>query len=205
MSSSVFYDNPEPHEPVDPFDEPAAGAPRHHVPEVHELVNEAIEMIETARPAPLSTAIKLDGAPLLEILNEILDRLPDELREARWLLREREEYLASVRREGDEITNIARSHAERMVERTEVAKSAEQRAQRIIANAETQARLMRHETEDFCDARLASLEGILDRTRTVVTTGRTRMQGNASIDLTEHAEPLMIEEDRAPIFDQDFS
>lgn len=57
---------------------------------------------------------------------------------------------------------------------------------------------MRRETEDFCDARLASLEGILDRTRTVVATGRARLQGaNTStpadgvahpIDLTDQGE-----------------
>jgi hypothetical protein len=86
-----------------------------------------------------------------------------------------------------------------------VVKSAEQRAQRILADAESEARLMRRETEDFCDARLAALEGILDRTRTVVATGRTRLQGTAQIDLTDAAiesEPIV---ERTELFDQDFS
>ena len=119
-------------------------------------------------------------------------------------MREREEYLAGVRREGDEIMVIARSQAERMVERTEVSKSAELRAKRIIAVAEAEGRRMRRETEDFCDARLASLEGILDRTRTVVATGRNRMQGATTIDLRDEPTP-----DPDPItsglFDQDVS
>lgn len=185
--------------------DPQIDAPAHHVPEVQELLLTAIEMIETARPMPLSTSLMINGEPLLEILNDVIARLPEELRAARWLLREREEYLESVRREGEEITQIARSRAERMVERTEVAKAAEQRAQRIIADAESEARLMRRETEDFCDARLASLEGILDRTRTVVATGRTRLQGTAPIDLTEPTveEPPAVE--RTVLFDQDFS
>ena len=135
----------------------------------------------------------------------ILPLLPEELRAARWLLREREEYLEGVRREGEEITAIARSRAERMVERTEVAKSAEQRAERILADAESQARLMRRETEDFCDARLASLEGILDRTRTVVATGRTRLQGTSPIDLTDDVVEPSVTVERAELFDQDFS
>lgn len=179
-------------------------APAHHVPEVQELLLSAIEMIETARPMPLSTSLMISGEPLLELLNDAIARMPEELRAARWLLRERDEYLESVRLEGEEITQIARSRAERMVERTEVVKAAEQRAQRIIADAESQARLMRRETEDFCDARLASLEGILDRTRTVVATGRTRLQGTSPIDLTEPVEePAPIE--RTVLFDQDFS
>lgn len=200
MSNTVF-DNTD----GGPVDEFVVEAPAHHVPAVHELLLEAIEVIETARPMPLSTSLMINGEPLIEILNDAIARLPEELRAARWLLREREEYLEGVRQEGEEITRIARSRAERMVERTEVVKSAEQRAQRLIADAQSEARLMRRETEDFCDARLASLEGILDRTRTVVATGRTRLQGTAPIDLTDTTvdEPAAIE--RTVLFDQDFS
>ncbi len=180
-------------------------APTHHVPEVEDLLTSAIEMVEQSPPLPLSTSLRVNGEPLLEALHEAIARLPEELREARWLLREREEYLAGVRREGDEIMVVARSQAERMVERTEVSKAAELRAQRILADAEADARRMRRETEDFCDARLASLEGILDRTRTVVATGRNRLQGTSiAIDLTEETEP---ESDPATsgLFDQDLS
>ena len=83
--------------------------------------------------------------------------------------------------------------------------AAEQRAQRILAEAESEARLMRRETEDFCDARLASLEGILDRTRTVVATGRARLQGTAQIDLTDEVTEMPVPGERVELFDQDFS
>lgn len=180
-------------------------APTHHVPEVEDLLTTAIELVEQSPPLPLSTSLRVNGEPLLSALHEAIARLPEELREARWLLREREEYLAGVRREGDEIMAVARSQAERMVERTEVSKSAELRAQRIIADAEADARRMRRETEDFCDARLASLEGILDRTRTVVATGRNRLQGTSiNIDLTDEPAPE-IDPATSGLFDQDLS
>ncbi len=195
-------------------------APNHEVPDVERLLVEAIEILETARPAPLSTAVKIEAEPLLDLLYDARERLPDELRAARWLLRDREEHLESQRLEGEEIISAARSKAQRMVERTEVARAAEQSAQRIIAEAKAEARLMRRETEDFCDARLASLEGILDRTRTVVATGRARMQGtdvdNMSqqvradeIDLTAeryHApQPAGQPQPGPQVFDQDLT
>ena len=62
---------------------------------------------------------------VLELLDEAIVRFPEELRAARWLLKEREEFLAKVRREGDEILEQARARAERMVQRTEVVKAAE--------------------------------------------------------------------------------
>ena len=203
MTDTVRYpDAPQP--PLAAAPDPEA--PTHHVPEVQELLSEAIEMIEEAPPLPLSASQRINAEPLLEVLNQAIALLPEELRAARWLLREREEYLAGVRREGDEIMAVARSQAERMVERTEVSKAAELRAQRIIADAEAESRRMRRETEDFCDARLASLEGILDRTRTVVVTGRNRLQGaSPTIDLTEQSVPDPVEEAGTELFDQDLS
>lgn len=175
-------------------------------PEVERLLGEAIELVSAARPLPLSTASRIEPEPLVALLEAAHEALPDDLRSARWLLREREEYLERVRLEGEEIVAIARSRAERMVERTEVVKSAEQRAQRILADAEQDARRMRRETEDFCDARLAALESILDRTRTVVATGRNRLQGvTTTIDLDAEAAQLEAEAERAGLFDQDFS
>jgi hypothetical protein len=103
--------------------------------------------------------------------------LPEELRAARWLLKEREEYLARVRHEGDEILEQARARAERMVQRTEVVKAADQRAYQIVETAEAESRRLQHEVEDFCDQKLASFEIVLERTMTLVSAGRTKLQG----------------------------
>ena len=202
MTETVRYNHnlPDPPRIIQREDD----APTHHAPEVESILSEVIEMIEQSPPLPLSNSLRVNGEPVLELLHQAIASLPEELRAARWLLREREEYLAGVRREGEEIMTVARSQAERMVERTEVSKSAELRAKRIIADAEAEGRRMRRETEDFCDARLASLEGILDRTRTVVATGRNRLQGTTIIDLRDEPAP---EPDPAPsgLFDQDVS
>ena len=62
--------------------------------------------------------------------------LPDELRAARWLLKEREEFRAKAHREAEEIIADAKSHVARMVQRTEVVKAANQQAQTILDDAE---------------------------------------------------------------------
>ena len=87
---------------------------------------------------------------VLDLLDETIARLPDELRAARWLLKEREEYLAKVRREGEEILEQARSRAERMVQRTEVVKASEARARKIVDAAQAEASRLKNECEDYC-------------------------------------------------------
>lgn len=185
-------------------------ASAHPTPQAELLLRRVAEMIEQARPVPLSTSVMVNKDELLELLNEGIDRLPDELRAARWLLKERDEYLASVRAEGEEIVAQARARAGAMVQRTEVAKAAEVRARQIIEKAESDARAMRHEVEDFCDQRLASFEIVLERTARTVAEGRARLQGTARLTgpgLTGPDEPDEDDdadvEDGPGFFDQD--
>lgn len=179
-------------------------------PQAEQLLRRAIDVIEAARPMPLSSDSRINKEEVLELLNESVDRLPDELRSARWLLKEREEFLAKVRREGDEILELARARAERMVERTEIVRAAEQRARSIVDSAESEARRMRHEVEDFCDRKLGSFEIVLQKTLKLVGQGRARMQGvpantPESALLNPQAEPVKAPEPDAPFFDQDRS
>ena len=179
-----------------------AGGPS---PDAEQLLRRVVDVVAGARPMPLSKSVMIDRDEVLELLEEAAERLPDELRAARWLLKEREEFLAKVRREGEDILDQARARAERMVQRTEVVKAADSRARQIVEKAEDQARRMRLECEDFCDQKLASFEIVLERTMKMVAAGRTKLQGNP---LTGEVPAVRPEEDEGrrggnPMFDQD--
>lgn len=144
--------------------------------DVEELLQELHELIDQARPSPLSTAVKVDRDIVLDILEQALERLPDDLRNARWLLKERDEFLARTHGEADEILAAARGQAERMVQRSEVLRSAEQKARRIVEQARTDAARLSNECDDYCDQRLVKLEAVLERTMAVVAAGREKLR-----------------------------
>jgi vacuolar-type H+-ATPase subunit H len=135
------------------------------------------DLIENARDVPLSASSMIVKDEVLGLIDGALESLPEELRAARWLLKEREEFLARTRHEADDIIEQARTRAERMVQRTEVVKAAEQRAYDIVDGAQADARRLRHEVEDFCDQKLASFEIVLERTQKLVGAGRAKLQG----------------------------
>ena len=147
-----------------------------------QLLLQLRDMIVDAPKVPLSASAMISREEVLALLEEAIDRLPEELRAARWLLKERDEFLIKVRHEGDEIVNHARAQAEHFVQRTEIVKAAEQRAWEIVDGAEADARRLQHEVEDFCDQKLASFEIVLERTMGMVASGRAKLQG---INLTE--------------------
>jgi hypothetical protein len=147
--------------------------------DVEAILRQLYELIDTARPAPLSTQVKVDRDEALDLLDQAIERLPDEVRASRWLLKDREEFLARTQREADDILAAARGQAERMVQRSEVMKAADAKARRIVENARSEASRQRNEADDFCDKRLAQLETVLDRTMTIISSGRAKLRGPA--------------------------
>jgi uncharacterized protein YjcR len=126
--------------------------------------------------------------------------MPDELRQARWMLKERQDFIDKTKREAEDILDAGRAQAERMVQRTEVVRAAELRARKIVEAAENEARRMKLEIEDFCDQRLASFEILLERTLKTVVVGREKLNGRMN-DARPPAPPEP--EPVSNFFDQD--
>jgi hypothetical protein len=169
------------------------GQSPYEAPQVESVLRELRDLIEQARPMPLSTSVMINQAEVLDLLNEATERLPEELRSAKWLLKQREEFLARTRREAEEIVEAARQKADQMVQQTEVVKAAEARARAVVDTADAEARRLKLEAEDFCDQRLASFEIVLERTMKVVSAGRAKLQGSQAAqderDLGDGGDP----------------
>ncbi len=149
---------------------------RHDTPDTETMLRRVIEIVGNTRTLPLSSSVKLDNKDeVLELLEDACQRLPDELRQARWMMKEREEYLTKMQREGDDILEAARIRAERMVQRTEIVREAQHTARRTVEDAREEARRLRHEAEDYCDQKLASFEIVLERTIKTVHAGREKL------------------------------
>lgn len=176
-------------------------APGHgYVGDAETLLRRAVDIISTAPTMPLSSSPRIDRDEIIDLLEESLQRLPDELRQARWMLKERQEFVSKTRREADELLEAARLRAERMVQRTEVVRAAEARARQVMETAEADSRRLRHETEDFLDQRLGSFEILLDKLQKTVNAGRQRL----SIGTPTGQHPEIEEEDPTKgFFDQD--
>jgi hypothetical protein len=170
-----------------------------YVGDTHQLIQRALDIIANAPNIPLSSSPRIDRDEIVALLDEALHRMPGEVRQARWMIRERQEFVAKTRREADELLEQARVQAERMVQRTEVVRAAEQRARQIVDSAEAEARRQRHETEDFLDQRLGSFEILLDRLTKTVKAGRERLAIGA-----QQPEPEYVDDDPSKgFFDQD--
>ncbi len=169
--------------------------------DTEELILQVRDHIEAARSVPMSASVMVNRDELVGLLEDAVQALPEEIRQARWLLKEREEFLAKARREAEDIIDAGRQQAQRMVEKTEVVREANLHSRRIVDDAEKTSRDLRHEAEDYIDQKLASFEVVLERTMTAVTKGRDRLRAvipEPEVEVPEDAE-------ESTFFDQDLS
>jgi hypothetical protein len=158
------------------------------------------EMLENARKLPMSASVSINREEFGAMLQDAIDGLPDELREARWLLKEREKVIERAEHEAKRTEEAARVRAARLVEKHEVVREAHLKAEQIREDAERDAAARRHEAEDYIDRKLASFEVILDRTMQAVQKGRERLQVQTSPTVPPEAE---VVDDDGAFFDQD--
>ena len=185
----------------DTFEQPAPVQAR--LGESEMILRQTIDIIVQAPSVPLSSSPRVNRDEIVELLQDALERIPEEIRQARWMLKERQEFMDKTKREADEILGAARQQAERMVQRTEVVRAAEARARQVIDAADEETRRLKHETEDFLDQRLGSFEILLGRLQKTVHNGRERLSIGDKVPSPEAEERAQDQDDPAGFFDQD--
>lgn len=121
------------------------------------------DLVRDAKSMPLSASALVNREEMLELIGEMKADLPEEIKRARWVVKDREELLAKARRDAEAIVEDARQEQLRMATREAIVRRAEEEAERIGTEADEDARRMRLEAEDYVDAKLAQFEAALQR------------------------------------------
>jgi cell division septum initiation protein DivIVA len=122
------------------------------------------ELVRSAKPMPMSSTVRVNLPEILEVIEAAKAELPEEIKQARWIVKDREELLAKARRDGERIVTEARDEQAGLVAREEVVKTSHAEAERVLGEARELARQVRLEAEDYVDAKLAQFEIVLERT-----------------------------------------
>jgi len=144
------------------------------------LIDRIEELIDTGKNVPLSSNKMVDPDKVYELIDEIRAQFPDELKQARWIVKERQEMIEEAEREANRILEDAKSRADQIASEQEIVKLAEQQAADILDDARNREREIRLGAEDYADEMLANLEVNLGKLLTAVQRGRDRLQGKVS-------------------------
>jgi cell division septum initiation protein DivIVA len=140
------------------------------------LIDKLDDQIHNAKAVPLTDQVRVDKEEIYDILDQMRATIPDELKQARWIVKERQEMLEEAKREADRIVSEARQEQTRLLSEEELVRLAERQAEELLEDARVREREIRLGAEDYADEVLGTLESNLRRFTAAVERGRERLQ-----------------------------
>ena len=149
---------------------------------VEELLDMLFEMIDEAKNAPLSSdkcVIERDRA--LDLIDDIRSQFPMELGEARKMMANRAEMVASAKREADAIRKSAEDKARQMLSEDTITLQARQRANEMVQQAEERSRELKRSANEYCEDALRRTEEAVAEAYDEIKKSRARFRAAAGV------------------------
>ena len=115
------------------------------------LIDKLDDLVHNAKTVPMTGTVRVDQEEIYDILDQMRATIPEEIKQARWIVKERQEMLAEAKREAERIVKEARERQTQLTSQQEVTKQAERQAEDIVEDARAREREIRLGAEDYAD------------------------------------------------------
>jgi len=159
--------------------------------DVEQLIGMLYDMINDAKNAPLSSEkCVIDRDAALDLLDDIRNGLPAELKRAQDLIQAKEDYVNSAKREVDRMMQQAEYDAKSKVSDSEVLAAARERGHDIIARAEDRSNEMYRVVNEYTEDALRRTEEAIAAALDEVKQSRLRFRSASAARRQKDREEL---------------
>ncbi len=134
------------------------------------------DVVEKTINIPFTGKCIIDKEEILEIIKEMRLKLPDDIKQAKWVKEERQRILLEAQKEANNVVKEAENKISSLVDEHEITKKAYEQANEIVANAQKNARDIRLGTREYADSILNKVEEILADTLDVIKVNREELK-----------------------------
>ncbi|MEW8977771.1 MAG: hypothetical protein AB2385_05125 [Symbiobacterium sp.] len=131
--------------------------------EIMALIDRLEELVNQATRVPLTGKILMDPDELLSLVDQMREVIPQEVREANRVARDREAILQETREQADQILREAKALAAQLTSEAAVTKEAQNQANELIDQAKRVAREIRQNALEWADELFARTQPELER------------------------------------------
>lgn len=139
-------------------------------------LNELEELIEQSGKIPFTKKVMVEEDRLLDLLDRIRTTMPEEVRQAKWIIQEREKVLNDSQKEAMRIMDDAQKQLERKADDSEIVRQAKISAEEILAKAEGIAIEIREGAKGYADDILVNLQESLGKILNQIEQGRSELK-----------------------------
>lgn len=160
---------------------------------VEEMITKLYDFIQDARSVPLAAdKCIVEREKVLDMLDEISNCLPGELKQAKTIVDSRTEVIAKAKREAEAMIRQAQAQAKQMISQEEVYRQAQAQAAEMIRAAQEKIRELKKVTNDYVDDALKRTEETIAEALGEIRETRSRFRKLANPQ--ERASSPIIEE-----------
>ena len=118
---------------------------------VLKLLEELEQVVDEGRSSPFSNKVQVDKDEIFEIIDEIKMKLPNEIKQSKWVIEERNKILVDAQKEADEMLKEAEVRLGKLVEEHAVTKKAYEQAAEVMDATKKSAKEMRLGAIEYAD------------------------------------------------------
>ena len=144
--------------------------------EIFTLLETLEDIMEKSRNVPFSNKCIVDKEEILDIIKEIRLKLPEEIKQAKWVKEERQRILVEAQKEADGIIKEAENRIISMIDEHEITRKAYEKKVEIIETANEMSREIKTGTEEYADGVLAGIEVALEDDLKVIKNNRKELK-----------------------------
>jgi len=158
---------------------------------IEEVISTLYNIVQDAWSLPLGTEkCVIERDKVLDLLDEISNQLPAELKQAKTIVESRNEVITNAKKEAENITKQAEQRAQQLLSKETVLQEAQKQADEIIRQAQAKVQELKRVTNSYVD-------DALKRTEDSITEALARVRDCRSqfTALTSEKKPSPIIED----------
>lgn len=144
--------------------------------EIFDVIEQLEEIMESSFTLPIWHKTMVNKADVMELLSDLRLRLPEELKQAKWVKEERTRIITEAHQEASNIVKETEEQVKGMVNEHEITKKAYEQANEIIESAQKNAREIRLGARQYADNVLGSVEEKLSGHISEIQAGRAELR-----------------------------
>ncbi|MCI8965178.1 MAG: ATPase [Clostridia bacterium] len=130
--------------------------------EIFTLLESIEDLIERSKAVPFTDKGVINKEEVLELIREIRLKLPEDLKQAKWVREERTRIIQEAQKEADDIVKEAENRIISMIDEHEITRKAYEEKTKIIETAHELSREMSEGTKGYADNILGNIENTIE-------------------------------------------
>jgi cell division septum initiation protein DivIVA len=148
--------------------------------DVNGLLDKLENLVASSGRIPLTAKVLVDEDAIYEIIDDIRASLPEELKQAKIIAKERERLVEEARRESEQVIAEAKLKASKLAEESYVVEEARVKAQEIIEKAKGISQEIVDGAKGYADDLLADVLANVEKIVAGVQKGREELKRSRS-------------------------